>query len=194
VISALVLYGRSDMAYELTKSLSDKVLDAGAVGTLPELLDAVPREGKSGLSGTETQAWSIAEFVRVFYQDYLGLRPDALRGELSLLPSLPKALGTVRAVIPYRNGRIKITFEPLGVGKTRCILHAPAAFDNVVLVGPLDQEVEANPNDPRLLLGGRSVAISLSWSGSGPGLGDLRFAAPSILPGLKAFSGEKPPG
>jgi glycogen debranching enzyme len=194
VITSLVSYDRSDMAFELTRSMTDRALDSGAVGTLSELLDAIPREGKSGLSGTETQAWSIAEFIRVFYQDYLGIRPEALRGELSLLPNVPKALGTVRAVVPYRDGRIKITFEPLGQGRTRCTLHAPATAEGIMLVGALDREAEANPDDPRLLMGGRSVSVTLVWpTSTDPGLGELRFVTPTVAPGLKAFSGEKPP-
>jgi glycogen debranching enzyme len=194
VISALVRYDRADMAFELTKSMADKALDAGAVGTLSELLDAVPRDGKNGLSGTESQAWSVAEFVRVFYQDYLGVRPEALSGQLSLLPNLPKGLGTVRAVVPYRGGRIKVTLEPVGSGKTRCVLYAPKGFEGVLIVGALDRESETNPDDPRLLVGGRSVTMTLVWPANPTAaVGDLRFATPSISPGLKALSGEKPP-
>ena len=74
--------GRPDIAAIVTGAMVHQILDRGAAGTLSELLDAVPRPGEKEprLSGAYSQAWSLAEFVRSFYQDYLGILPDETAG------------------------------------------------------------------------------------------------------------------
>ncbi len=77
VISTAVRFHQFHFADTLFTFLSDELLDRGAVGALPELLDAWPdEEGNFPERGTFTQAWSLAEYLRVFYQDLLGVRPD----------------------------------------------------------------------------------------------------------------------
>ena len=168
VVEALARYGREDMAYELTRAMVDQALDLGAVGTLSELVDAIPRdlprEGRIGLSGTETQAWSVAEFVRVFYQSYLGIRPDVTAGRLAVDPALPRALGTVRAVVPFGKTRVKMTFEPIGRGRTR-----------VLTVGPAGDAVRESLRAREPLRRGADP-------------GPLRFATPHVEPGLEALA------
>lgn len=164
VVETLARYGREDMAYELTMSMVAQVLDMGAVGTLSELVDAIPRDGRLTLSGTETQAWSVAEFVRVFYLSYLGVRIDRDRLFLGFEPALPQALGTVRAVVPHGSGRVEVTMEPLGEGRTR----VKALYRD----GPITRE---------------SVYVRPKFApGADPG--PLRFAVPEIVPGLEALS------
>jgi glycogen debranching enzyme len=99
VSTALVRYGRRDLAWTLTDSMVDLVLERGTVGTIPELLDATARDGRIGLSGAESQAWSLSEFLRVVHEDYLGVRPDLLRGVVTIDPRLPQSLGKVTTTI-----------------------------------------------------------------------------------------------
>lgn len=95
LISYLTQFREEDFAFEITKLLSDELLHGKTAGTLPELFDAYPRKGRTmpEESGAYSQAWSLAEFIRAFYQSYLGIRINALENSLSLVPRLPKGLG-----------------------------------------------------------------------------------------------------
>jgi len=64
-----------NLAFTVTDNMVHEILDRGAVGTISELLDASPRQGESEprISGAFSQAWSLAEFIRSFYQSYLGI-------------------------------------------------------------------------------------------------------------------------
>ena len=101
LISLLCAAGREETSWTITRNSVHQMLDRGAAGTLPELLDAVPGPGESEprLSGTFSQAWSLAEFIRNFYDDYLGLRFNRLTRSLSVEPKLPAGLGDVNARI-----------------------------------------------------------------------------------------------
>ena len=87
-------YGMQDTAFEVTENYVHQILDRGAAGTLPELIDAAPRPGQTepDLSGAYSQAWSLAEFVRSFYQGYLGVTVDALISTVTLRPRLPSSI------------------------------------------------------------------------------------------------------
>jgi glycogen debranching enzyme len=91
-------------------------LHQGVPGTLPELLNAVPEEGKSipGNSGTVSQAWSLAEFLKILYQDYIGIRPnfneDADNG-WRLNPAIPSDITALEAVLNLQKMKVLMTFE-----------------------------------------------------------------------------------
>ncbi|MCU7490960.1 MAG: hypothetical protein HF300_08915 [Ignavibacteria bacterium] len=97
VVQTLCGFGKQDMAWSLTKELTNEILNRGAAGSLAELMDALPREGEKDprLSGTFSQAWSLAEYIRNFYQDYLGVKTDAPHKALYLLPTMPNELTNV---------------------------------------------------------------------------------------------------
>ncbi len=101
-IDAAVHYGYSDLAFHVTRSMVDQILDRGAVGTLSELMDAAPRPGESKprLSGAFFQAWSLAEFLRVAYQSYAGIRVNAITHKLTLQPHFPASLTRLKCTIP----------------------------------------------------------------------------------------------
>jgi glycogen debranching enzyme len=108
LISALIQHGRVETAWRLLRSLVDLLHDEGAVGTLPELRNAVPPpEGTPNVEGTVTQAWSLAEFIRPFYQDVLGLKPRMVERRLEVEPALPQALRSVR--FPARFGDVVLS-------------------------------------------------------------------------------------
>ena len=101
-VTALNRFGWQNRAWELTSNLARQILDLGCVGTLSELVDALPGpDGRPVHSGTFSQAWSVAEFVRNAYQDYLGYHPDLTKDELRFRPALPTAWREVRARLPY---------------------------------------------------------------------------------------------
>jgi hypothetical protein len=89
--------GQTEMAWRLFRWTSDLALRRGVVGGLPETMDAYPHPGEAEprLTGTFLQAWSNAEQLRVWYQFFLGVRPDLAKGAVLLAPRLPAALGAV---------------------------------------------------------------------------------------------------
>ncbi len=97
VVQTLCSFGLQDTAWVLTRELTKQILNRGAAGTLAELSEAYPREGEQEikLSGTFSQAWSLGEYIRNFYQDYLGVSPDAPNKTLYLIPYLPASLRKV---------------------------------------------------------------------------------------------------
>lgn len=101
LISELCRYNRQDLAFTVTANSVHQILDRGAAGTQSELLDAIahPGETEPRLSGTFSQAWNLAEFIRNFYDDYLGLRYDRSARKLSCAPHLPSGLGNATARI-----------------------------------------------------------------------------------------------
>jgi glycogen debranching enzyme len=94
LVSALTEMREQDFAFKNTMFLADEILDGKTAGTLPELFDAFPREDESkpDESGAFSQAWSLAEFIRSFYEDYLGVRVDAGNHSVSLRPMIPSML------------------------------------------------------------------------------------------------------
>ncbi len=97
LVSALTKMGRVDFAFRNTHFLAGEILGGKAAGTLPELFDAFPREDQTipNESGAFSQAWSLAEFIESFYEDYLGVGIDADSCTISLSPRLPAALRNV---------------------------------------------------------------------------------------------------
>jgi hypothetical protein len=112
-IDAATSYNLQDLSYQVTGNMVHQILDRGAVGTLSELLDAIPRpnEKEPQLSGTFSQAWSLAEFLRSFYQSYLGCTVDALVPRLTVVPKLPSSITHVRFNIPIRSYRIDAEYQ-----------------------------------------------------------------------------------
>jgi len=107
LITALIRNGRLSRAAALTDRLTGHILEKGSAGTLSELFNAVPIEGNDNEAGAYSQAWSLAEYIRVVYQDYLGVHPDALRGEVVIDPAVPSGWGTVR--FRFRVGRAEVS-------------------------------------------------------------------------------------
>jgi glycogen debranching enzyme len=95
LVTALVKHGHLARAHALTEVLTTHILEKGSTGTLSELFNAVPIEENDNEAGAYAQAWSLAEYIRVVYQDYLGIRPDGLRGEVVVQPAIPAEWGTV---------------------------------------------------------------------------------------------------
>lgn len=101
-VTALTKYGYADRAYALSENLAQQILNLGTRGSMSELLDASPNaQGEPTPSGTYAQAWSVAEFVRNAYQDYLGFRPNLLENELRFVPALPSAWSQLDARLSF---------------------------------------------------------------------------------------------
>jgi len=125
VVTALVRHGLVGRAWEQTRVLRDLMFEEGAAGTLPELRNGVAPESGDNVAGAVSQAWSLAEFLRNFYQDYLGVHPDLLEGTVTLAPALPPGLQWIAAPIHLGEGTLSFLYkvDPTdGVGV--CEVHA----------------------------------------------------------------------
>ncbi|MGB6650215.1 MAG: amylo-alpha-1,6-glucosidase [Bacteroidota bacterium] len=113
LISELVLLGQTPLAYRLTQNATRQILTRGAAGTQSELLDAAPRPGEEvpRLSGTFSQAWNLAEYIRTFYDDYLGIRPNLAEQKLVLRPSLPASVNPAEATVRLGDQSIQILID-----------------------------------------------------------------------------------
>ncbi|MEA3286203.1 MAG: amylo-alpha-1,6-glucosidase [Candidatus Marinimicrobia bacterium] len=99
-ITQAIHFHQYHYAQALFDDLTDQILNRGAVGTIAELTDAWPREGQYQLSGTFSQAWSVAEYLRSFYQDILGVQPDLSRSQMRIAPRLPNGMNEVSFTVP----------------------------------------------------------------------------------------------
>ena len=118
----MIEYGQVDAAWELFKNMNRQALHEGAVGSLSENADAHPRDGQSWVnrSGTFLQAWSNAEHLRVWYQHFLGIRPDLLNGVIVVEPRIPSEITYIETSVKvgegtlhylYKDGRVTVKLE-----------------------------------------------------------------------------------
>ena len=109
----MIEYGQVDAAWELFKNMNRQALHEGAVGSLSENADAHPREGESWVkrSGTFLQAWSNAEHLRVWYQHFLGIRPDLLNGTIVIEPKLPSEITSLETSVKIGNGTLHYRYK-----------------------------------------------------------------------------------
>lgn len=113
----MVEAGQKEAAYRLFTNMSTQTLNIGAVGCLSELTDALPRKGRSWvkLSGTFSQAWSSAEYLRVWYQSFLGFKPDASSQKKFLIePNIPAKLTKASSKTVLFDGFLDMDFERVG--------------------------------------------------------------------------------
>lgn len=106
--------GQEETAYELFKNMNYQALNLGVVGGLCENMDAYPRKGQSWakLTGAYLQAWSNAEQLRVWYQYFLGIRPDMINRTLMLAPRLPREIDGLQTLVKVGDGSIGFVYEP----------------------------------------------------------------------------------
>ncbi|MET0856658.1 MAG: amylo-alpha-1,6-glucosidase [Telluria sp.] len=113
-VTALSRFGYQDLAWPLTQNLGRQILGLGTLGTMSELLDALPdAAGKPTPSGTWAQSWSVAEYARNGYQDYVGFKPDLLANTLAFTPAIPAAWTSFYAVLPFGRGEsVQVDYTP----------------------------------------------------------------------------------
>ncbi len=211
LISELCRADRARTAFRLTRNSIHQILDRGCVGTQSELLDAIPRPGEQEpqLSGTVSQAWNLAEFIRNFYDDYLGITVDEFSKTVTLHPHLPASIATVHARLPLRRGAIAVSLDTRPGSKvirfdTRDLRDTLAAtvvlpsngdgFTRTMFVLPPGRTVTINYASTTVRVKASKGRISAStWAAESaiPDslLGPLPFATPTIRPNLRALRG-----
>jgi len=110
LISSLLQFDQTAAAEKLYLNEARQIVRFDAIGNFSELLEGAVRPGRKepAVSGTVSQAWSLAEFLRNFYQDLLGYRPLAGQKYLILRPRLLPRVDSLRARLPFGQGHVLI--------------------------------------------------------------------------------------
>ena len=182
-IGALCMTGHKNLAWEFTKNLADQILNMGCAGTMSENISAYPNsDGSIHLSGTYSQAWSVAEFNRAFRDYFLGIHPDLLHDKIIITPHFPNE---------WKTGSAKI---PLGLGDKACTLFISWDEKNITLNFTSDHLkklqltfVSSLIKITQTLLVDRPLQVGVKHRTFIQET--LHFATPSRLPG----SGDEPP-
>jgi glycogen debranching enzyme len=104
-VTALNRFGYQDLSWPLAQNLGRQILGLGTLGNMSELLDALPHEdGRLKPSGTYAQSWSVAEYARNGYQDFVGFHPNLLENTLAFSPAIPAAWSHFDAILPFGDG------------------------------------------------------------------------------------------
>jgi glycogen debranching enzyme len=209
LISLLCAAGGEEIAWRITGNSVHQILDRGAAGTQSELLDAIPRgdEPEPRLSGTFSQAWNLAEFIRNFYDDYLGVRFERLTRSLSIEPNLPRRLRSVSSRINAETEAISIAVSRTRSGEALEVSSAETA-DTIRVHARVhtsgNSSVTAETRLPprsvlRIAYDGRITRVTCNGAGwparlirkISPGTlsAGLRFARPHVRKDLKALRG-----
>ncbi len=69
-ISCMVAAGEEQAARELFAPMIEEILDEGCTGSLREIRDGRFIPGKEEFGGAASQAWSLAEFIRVYLEEF----------------------------------------------------------------------------------------------------------------------------
>ncbi len=215
VISELCHFNKQEIAAKITENSIHQILDQGAVGTQSELLDAIarPNEKEARLSGTFSQAWNLAEFIRNFYDDYLGIRATLLNHELVLRPRLPTSLGNVKATINL-NGRalpieIRRTVDSTvvlingknlhkgGIGRINFILNGDKELGTHFIIPPESSTMYVlKDGDVTLFINSvqqSNIGITYDQIFHSSVLESLQLATPKLRDGLQALRGPNYP-
>lgn len=137
-----------ETAYKLFKNMNRQALTRGVVGGLGENLDAYPHKGQSypTLTGAYLQAWSNAEQLRIWYQYFLGIRPDLTNNALIIAPRIPNEIRTLDYHILIGNGLIvaKYTASPV---KTYRYTFNRIGMNATIDISPYEiKEISIKPN------------------------------------------------
>lgn len=137
VTYAATRYDLQNVVFPVAMNSVHQILHRGCVGTLSELLDAHPRkkDNEPKLSGTFSQAWSLAEFIRSFYQDYLGVSIDVSSNLIRINPKLPHEITT--ATFSQRIGKGSVTIHYAAQGDTMHVTVTPVGLTKVYHVSYL---------------------------------------------------------
>ena len=112
VISSMLMFNRHELGFNLFYNEAIQILQDDAIGNFAERRDALPRNGQEepAISGSISQAWSLAEFIRNFYQDFIGYRPNALMNRIIISPKIPGELEFISTNLPYADNFISFTY------------------------------------------------------------------------------------
>ncbi|MGR5065048.1 amylo-alpha-1,6-glucosidase [Photobacterium sp. DNB22_13_2] len=195
-VSSLIEYGYADFAYKLTQNLSDQILYLGHRGAMSENLDAFLNEqGGLTTTGTYAQAWSVSEFTRNGYQDYVGFKPELLAGKVVLAPCIPSAWQQFDAELRFGDSNALLVSYQLNEQGLQCFelqykSHNPvqlelhlmakdkAKYQLVINADELPAEIKFDPTYSSVSVNGQVRDLALIQPSFVGAIGDLTFAEP----------------
>ena len=205
LLSALFPRNRK-LAMQLLSNEADQILHRDAVGSFSELLEAWPRENEKfpRISGTVSQAWSLAEFIRNINQDLLGIKPNAAGDTLFLHPNLPAELKDVNFTFRFGSSFVQGNYLQSKGGLTLRLNAGKTSRRTVVVVAgilsgeeyrsfttkwkiPAKLEVEVK-TDGTVRVNGQTVGAGKKKANLLP---DLKFCRPEINMDLAVLKGLK---
>jgi len=195
-VTALNRYGYQDLAWQLTQNLGQQILGLGTLGSMSENLDALPHAGgKLKLTGTFAQSWSVAEYARNAYQDYVGFRPDLIDDTLLFEPAVPRQWTRFGAVLPFgvdeavevdfvrARGGQRWTFTLRGKAPRTvrmAYLNADKSRSQVALTLEPGKPTTLALAGKRALRDGRALQVQAARASYAAQIGSLRFARPKV--------------
>jgi len=195
-VTALNRFGYQDLSWQLTQNLGRQILGLGTLGSMSENLDALPHEGgRLQPTGTFAQSWSVAEYARNAYQDYVGFRPDLTANTLAFEPAVPKQWTRFGAALPFgtdeavdvdfsrAKGGERWTFTLRGT-RPRTVriawLEADKRRSQVAFMLAPGKAATLSIAGKRVSLDGRALKVEAARASYAPGIGTLRFAQPKV--------------
>jgi glycogen debranching enzyme len=193
-VTALNKFGYQDLAWPLAQNLGRQILGLGTLGNMSELLDALPDQGgKLKPSGTYAQSWSVAEYARNGYQDFVGFKPNLLENTLAISPAIPRAWSHFEAVLPFGvDEHLDVSFKRVGQSQ-RWTLRLPAGAARTVSFDFLNADksrsrttftLAPGRNSTLVLAGGRAsidgktLRVQAQQDSFAGVIGALRFVTP----------------
>lgn len=197
-VTALNRFGYQDLAWQLTQNLGRQILGLGTLGNMSENLDALPHDdgpvrGRLKPSGTFAQSWSVAEYARNGYQDYVGFKPDLPNDTLAFEPAIPAAWTRFGAVLPYGVGEeVGVDFVR-GKGGERWTFRLRGTQVRTLRMAWLNKDKSRSQaaftlapgkvatlvlGTRRAALDGRKLAVSQARPSYAATIGPLRFVVP----------------
>lgn len=195
-VTALNRFGYQDLSWPLTQNLGAQILGLGTLGSMSENLDALPREdGSLTSTGTFAQSWSVAEYARNAYQDYVGFRPDLLANALVFEPAIPTGWRDFGAALPFGvEESVDVDFERAKGGErwTFTLRGKTARTLRMIYLNPDKSRSQvAFTLEPgkaatlaiagkRVLLDGRALAVQAARPSYAAAIGKLDFVRPKV--------------
>ena len=173
---------------------------------MSELVEAIPQKnGQLKLSGTYAQAWSVAEYVRNGYQDFAGFKPNLLKDEVLLMPSVPSKWNSYSSEFAFGQGArftvdfkrdktlMNFTISYKGYAKPLTVNLTPLMGTSRVLIqlklkAGQTAKVEFDSATGKAKLNGKEVKTSVYLPSYDKIIGDLKFVKPDMsdtAPSLK---------
>lgn len=108
MVYALTRYDCQHLSYPVTRRLAQRILTEDMVGVLPEMYEG---NAKARPVGAPASLAAMAEYVRSFYQDYLGVRINMTTRSLAVEPKLPDEIRDVDFTILAGNHPVAARYE-----------------------------------------------------------------------------------
>ena len=168
------------LADSLFKAMAQQILTLDGIGSHSELLEAWPRPGQSypQVSGTVSQAWNLAEFLRILQERIAGIQPYLEKNELIIAPAKGSGWWPLRFQVPLGKAQIKgeVRYQ---AGKWQIELNAKHwpvqrlkwrfPFDNGEVIGEMllnehqNVNIVAQLNDGNPMVQVNTIPVAATW-------------------------------